>query len=65
MQWEAPGAADYVTDPLNPTGFWPEFLDQVVAKINEHYTLDLQIQRASTRALSSLSRVLPQLYLRL
>eukprot|EP00958_Prasinococcus_capsulatus_P005827 scaffold561_cov306-Prasinococcus_capsulatus_cf.AAC.4 len=49
-QWSAPGAADYITDPSNPTGFWPEYLQAVVDKMGEYYGRAFTIQRACEAA---------------
>lgn len=37
VQWKAPGAADYATDGLNPTGFWPEYMKAIAGKLSAHY----------------------------
>jgi hypothetical protein len=44
-QWSSPGAADYKTDPANPTGFWPDYLEDVAAKLGEHYGKTIVVER--------------------
>lgn len=44
-QWSLPGAADYVTNPEDPTGFWPEYLKAVVAKLSEAYGKEIKLIR--------------------
>jgi len=41
VQWSNEDVADYKTDPNNPSGFWPTYLQMVVDEINKHYGTDL------------------------
>lgn len=45
VQWKVPGAADYTTDPLNPTGFWPEYMENITATMARHYGVDIALER--------------------
>lgn len=45
VKWSSPGAADYKTDPANPTGFWPDYLEDVAAKLGEHYGKTIVVER--------------------
>eukprot|EP00240_Pyramimonas_obovata_P004322 CAMPEP_0118944498 /NCGR_PEP_ID=MMETSP1169-20130426/40411_1 /TAXON_ID=36882 /ORGANISM="Pyramimonas obovata, Strain CCMP722" /LENGTH=368 /DNA_ID=CAMNT_0006889995 /DNA_START=15 /DNA_END=1121 /DNA_ORIENTATION=+ len=45
VQWGDGSVANYKTDPENPTGFWPEYLDAMVAEINVHYNTTITIKR--------------------
>jgi hypothetical protein len=36
VQWSQGMVTDYKTDPLQPTGFWPEYLKEMVDLINGH-----------------------------
>mmetsp|Transcript_24728 Transcript_24728/g.58841 ORF Transcript_24728/g.58841 Transcript_24728/m.58841 type:complete len:332 (+) Transcript_24728:120-1115(+) len=45
VKWALDGVVDYVTDPSNPTGFWPEYLAAVVNRIGEAYNRDITITR--------------------
>eukprot|EP00873_Tetraselmis_striata_P028745 jgi/Tetstr1/449009/TSEL_036234.t1 len=45
VQWSTPGAADYKTDPENPTGFWPDYLEAVAAKLGSHYGKTITVER--------------------
>jgi hypothetical protein len=44
VKWSG-GAADYSTDPDNPTGFWPMYLQAVVDKMEEHYAVPIVLER--------------------
>jgi hypothetical protein len=45
VQWSQPGAADYKTTPEAPTGFWPDYLTEIVGKMSEAYGIEITIQR--------------------
>jgi len=45
VQWSVPGVADYKTHPLNPTGFWPEYMHAIADKIGAHYALNITVER--------------------
>lgn len=45
VQWSQPGAADYKTDPEAPTGFWPEYLSHVAAKLSAAYGTTIRVKR--------------------
>jgi len=39
------GAADYKTDGENPTGYWPQYLKEIVGKLSAHYGKEIKIVR--------------------
>ena len=45
VQWSQPGAADYITDPANPSGFWPEYLTAIVDELSLAYGQTITIER--------------------
>mmetsp|Transcript_45373 Transcript_45373/g.98679 ORF Transcript_45373/g.98679 Transcript_45373/m.98679 type:complete len:402 (+) Transcript_45373:76-1281(+) len=45
VQWSQDGAADYMTDPANPTGFWPEYLKDIAAQMSRRYGKTINIKR--------------------
>jgi hypothetical protein len=44
VQW-ASQIADYVTNGQNPTGYWADYLQAIVAEFNAHYGTSVQIRR--------------------
>lgn len=47
VNWIAPEplVADYITNTMTPTGFWPEYLKAIVRKLTENYGTAIRIQR--------------------
>jgi len=45
VQWSAPNAADYKTDPLKPTGFWPGYMAAITEKMAKHYEQTITLER--------------------
>ena len=45
VEWSAPGAADYKTDPAKPTGFWPDYLDAIANKMSAAYGQAIAVKR--------------------
>jgi hypothetical protein len=45
VKWSKGSQADYKTDPLNPTGFWPEYMKEIVAKLVAHYGKPIALKR--------------------
>lgn len=45
VQWSKANAADYKTDPLNPTGFWPDYMNAIASKISAHYGKTITVER--------------------
>ena len=45
VQWANGGAADYKTDPLNPSGFWPKYMDAIVSTMAAHYAKPISLER--------------------
>lgn len=45
VQWTKGEQADYVTDPENPTGFWPEYLTEIVQKMSTNYGMTINLKR--------------------
>jgi len=45
VKWSQGMVADYKTNPLQPTGFWPEYLKEMVDRINLHYGTTIKIER--------------------
>lgn len=44
VKW-AGGAADYKTDPINPTGFWPTVMTDIAAKLSANYQKTITVKR--------------------
>jgi len=45
VQWSKGEQANYKTDPENPTGFWPEYLTEIVQKLSENYGKTINLKR--------------------
>jgi hypothetical protein len=45
VQWSKGEQADYMTDPENPTGFWPEYLTEIVKKLSDNYGKTINLKR--------------------
>jgi len=45
VQWSKGKHADYNTDPENTTGFWPEFMTDIVQKLSAHYNKPITLKR--------------------
>lgn len=45
VKWSKGGAADYKTDPNNPTGFWPAYMQAIADKIAAHYDPAITLER--------------------
>jgi len=45
VQWSKGEQADYKTDPDNPTGFWPEYLKEIVQKLSDNYGKPINLKR--------------------
>ena len=45
VQWARGGAADYITNPDSPTGFWPDYASAIVAKMSAHYGIAITLER--------------------
>jgi hypothetical protein len=45
VNWARGDQADYITDPENPTGFWPEYLTEIVQKLSANYGKTITIRR--------------------
>lgn len=45
VKWSKGGAADYKTNPLKPTGFWPKYMTAIAAQIASHYGVPIEIER--------------------
>jgi hypothetical protein len=45
VKWSKGGAADYITDELAPTGFWPEYMHAIANTISSHYGKPITVQR--------------------
>merc|ERR1719240_2214794 len=45
VQWALPGAADYTTNPLAPTGFWPEYMTAIAKSMSTHYGKKIDVER--------------------
>jgi len=45
VQWSKGGAADYKTNPLSPTGFWPDYMQAIADKIASHYGIEITLER--------------------
>lgn len=45
VKWANGGIADYVTNPENPTGFWPKYMEEIMRVFNAHYGTNIQISR--------------------
>lgn len=43
VEWNQAGVANYKVDP--PTGFWPEYLTEMVGEISTHYNKTIAIER--------------------
>ena len=46
VKWSLGQVANYVTNPDVPTGFWPEYLTEVMRIFNAHYGTSVQIKRS-------------------
>jgi len=45
VQWSKGEQANYKTDPENPTGFWPEYLKEIVKKLSDNYGKTINLKR--------------------
>jgi len=45
VKWSKPGAADYKTNSLAPTGFWPEYMDAIATQMSTHYGKTIKVTR--------------------
>lgn len=45
VKWSTAAVADYVSDPENPTGFWPEYLQEIVDEVNANYGTKIVVKR--------------------
>jgi len=44
VSWSG-GSGDYKTSPSNPTGFWPEYMQEVLKVINDQYRTNIELER--------------------
>ena len=44
VKWSG-ASADYLTDELNPTGFWPQMMMDIAAKMSAHYGKTISVKR--------------------
>jgi hypothetical protein len=46
VQWAVPsGAADYKSDPLNPVGFWPSYMNAIAERMSANYGKTITVER--------------------
>jgi len=45
VKWSKGGAADYITNPSAPTGFWPEYMNAIANAMSSHYGQTITVQR--------------------
>lgn len=45
VKWSKKDAADYITNPSAPTGFWPEYMHAIANSMSSHYGQTITVQR--------------------